>query len=99
MKAEEYLSLNRNAIKEECQKIIRSGAKALITIKDNDGNKCIHRVSTVEEFTTRLPEDKFFKQMREGVSNAVKHRVVPIVIFESEKVRLISLADDFSQEL
>ena len=98
MKAEEYLSLNRKVIREECQAIISSGSKAIITVKNND-DACIHRVSTVEEFTTRLPKDKFFKQIRDGVTNAVKHRVVPIVIFESQKVRLISLADDFPQKI
>lgn len=98
MKAEEYLSLNKATIRKECQTILNKGSKAIITIKEN-GDDCIHRVSTIEQFTAQLPEHKFFKQMRDGVTNAVKHRVIPIAIFESQKVRLISLPDDFPQQL
>ena len=98
MKAEEYLSLNQEAIREECKVILENGSKTIITLKKN-GDTYIHKVSTVDQFIAQLPENKFFKQMRDGVTNAVKHRVIPIVIFESQKVRLISLADDFPQQL
>jgi len=98
MKAEEYLSLNQEKIREECQVIIQNGSKAIITIKGN-GDTFVYKISAVDQFLTQLPANKFFKQMRNGITNAVKHRVIPIVIFEFQKVRLISLPDDFPQKL
>lgn len=98
MKAEEYLSFNQKVIRKECQTIIKNGSNAIITIKDN-GNTYFHKVSMVEEFMAQLPDNKFFQQMRNGINNAIKHRVVPIVIFESQKARMISLPDDFPQKL
>ena len=94
MKAEEYLSLNQESITAECKTIADSGSKAIITVKDNHGNY-VHKVSTVEEFTDNLPDNKFFKQMRDGITNAVLNKVIPIVIFEGQKAKIISLPDYF----
>ncbi len=97
MKAEEYLSLNQESITEQCKTITSNGSKAIITVKDNSGNY-VHKVSTVEEFTDQLPDNKFFKQMRDGITNAVLNKVIPIVIFEGQKARIISLPDYFKSE-
>ena len=94
MKAEEYLSLNQESITAQCKTIADSGSKAIITVKDNSGDY-VHKVSTVEEFTDNLPDNKFFKQMRDGITNAVLNKVIPIVIFEGQKARIISLPDYF----
>ncbi len=94
MKAEEYLSLNQESITAQCKTIADSGSKAIITVKDNSGDY-VHKVSTVEEFTDNLPDNKFFKQMRDGITNAVLNKVIPIVIFEGQKAKIISLPDYF----
>ncbi len=97
MKAEEYLSLNQESITQQCKIIASSGSNAIITVKENSGDY-VHKVSTVEEFTDKLPDNKFFKQMRDGVTNAVLNKVIPIVIFEGQKAKIISLPDYFKSE-
>jgi hypothetical protein len=94
MKAEEYLSQNKEAIAQECQTITDSGSKAIITAK-KDGETYIHKVSTVEEFGKTIPNNKFFKPMRDGINNAVLNKVIPIVIFEEKEARIISLPEYF----
>ena len=94
MNAEEYLSQNREAIAKECQTIADSGSKAIITVK-KDGETYIHKVSTVEEFGDTIPDNKFFKPMRDGINNAVLNKVTPIVIFEEKEARIISLPEYF----
>lgn len=94
MKAEEYLSHNKEAIAQECQTIADSGSRAIITAK-KDGETYIHKVSTVEEFGDTIPDNKFFKPMRDGINNAVLNKVIPIVIFEDQKARIISLPEYF----
>lgn len=94
MKVEEYLSQNKELIAKECKTIADSGSNAIITIKE-DGDNYIHKVSTVEKFIQTIPDDKFFKKMRDGIKNAVLNKVVPIVVFEGQKVKIISLPDDF----
>lgn len=94
MNAEEYLSQNRAAIAKQCQSIADSGSKAIITAK-KDGETYVHQVSTVEEFSKTIPDDKFFKPMRDGINNAVLNKVIPIVIFEDQKARIISLPEYF----
>lgn len=94
MKAEEYLSQNRESIREEYLAISSKGANAIITIKENEGNY-VHKVSSVEKFIEAIPDNEFFKKMRDGINNAVLNKVVPIVIFEEKKARLISLPDYF----
>ena len=94
MNAEEYLSQNREEIAQECQTIIDSGSRAIITAK-KDGETYIHKVSTVEEFGDTIPDNKFFKPMRDGINNAVLNKVIPIVIFEDQKARIISLPEYF----
>ena len=94
MNAEEYLSQNQVAIAKECQTIIDSGFKAIITAKKS-GETYVHKVSTVEEFSNTIPDDEFFKPMRDGINNAVLNKVIPIVIFEDQKARIISLPEHF----
>ena len=92
MNAEEYLSQNKKAIAKQCQTIAESGAKAIITLKKNNATY-VCKVSTVEEFTTTIPDNSFFTSMRSGINNAVSHRVIPIVVFEEQKARIISLPE------
>ena len=94
MKAEEYLTQNKESIREQCRTIANNDSKPIITLKE-DGENYIHRVSTVEKFTETIPDNKFFKKMRDGITNAVLHKVVPIVVFEGQKARIISLPDYF----
>jgi hypothetical protein len=94
MNAEEYLSQNRKAIAKQCQSIADRGSRAIITAK-KDGETYVHQVSTVEEFSKTIPDDKFFKPMRDGINNAVLNKVIPIVIFEEQKARIISLPEYF----
>ena len=94
MKAEEYLSQNRVKIALECQTIADSGSRAIITAK-KDGETYIHKVSTVEEFGDTIPDNKFFKPMRDGINNAVLNKVIPIVIFEEKEAQIISLPEYF----
>ena len=92
MKAEEYLSQNQESIKEECLAIRGKGSKAIITLKENDGSY-VHKISTVEQFTEAIPDNEFFKKMRSGITNAVLNKVIPIVVFEEQKARIISIPD------
>ena len=94
MNAEEYLEQNRNAIAKECQTIADSGFFAIIAAKKS-GETYVHQVSTVEEFSKTIPDNKFFKPMRDGINNAVLNKVIPIVIFEEQKARIISLPEHF----
>ncbi|MEL6495215.1 MAG: hypothetical protein AAFQ41_08825 [Cyanobacteria bacterium J06623_7] len=98
MKAEEYLSQNQSSIQQECASIISSGAKAIITVKQSDGGY-IHRVSSTEEFTQTIPDDKFFKQMRDSIRTAVVNKIVPIIVFESKQAKIISFPERFKQEV
>ncbi|NJK56318.1 MAG: hypothetical protein HC939_10135 [Pleurocapsa sp. SU_5_0] len=92
MTVEEYLRQNQESITEQCFAIADNGSKAIITIKEDSGNY-VHRVSTVEKFTDTLPDNKFFKKMRDGITNAVLNKVIPVVIFEGQKARIISFPD------
>ena len=92
MKAEEYLSQNQALISEECLAITGKGSKAIITLKEN-GASYVHKISTVEQFTKAIPDNEFFKKMRDGITNAVLNKVIPIVIFEEQKARIISIPD------
>ena len=94
MNVEEYLSQNQEAIAQQCQTIIDRGSKAIITAKKSD-ETYIHQVSTVKEFTETIPDNKFFKAMRDGIKTAVSHRVIPIVVFEEQKAQIISLPEYF----
>lgn len=94
MNAEEYLSQNKIEIGKQCQTIVDSGFFAIITVKKS-GETYIHKVSTVEEFSSTIPDNKFFKPMRYGINNAVLNKVIPIVIFEEQKARIISLPQYF----
>lgn len=89
---EEYLRQNKESITQECLAIADNGSKAIVTVKEDSGNY-VHRVSTVEKFTDTLPDNKFFKKMRDGITNAVLNKVIPVVIFEGQKARIISLPD------
>ena len=95
MTVEEYLIQNQNSIVQECQNIANGDAKAIITVKDNDASY-IHQVSTVEEFTSAMPDTKFFETMRKGITNAVLNKVVPVVIFEGQKARITTLPNAFN---
>ena len=97
MKAEEYLSQNKELIREQYLAIADDGSNAIITVKGNGGNY-VHKVSTVEKFTETIPDNKFFKKMRDGITNAVLNKVIPIVIFEGQKARIISIPDYFEVE-
>ena len=94
MNAEKYLSQNKVEIAEQCKTIFDSGFKAIITAKKS-GETYIHKVSTVEEFSNTIPDNKFFKPMRDGINNAVLNKVIPIVIFEDQKARIITLPKHF----
>ena len=94
MKVEEYLIQNKELIKEEYQTIEDKGSKAIVTLKDN-GETYIHKISTVEKFGETIPDDRFFKKMRDGINNAVLNKVIPVVVFEGQKARIISLPDCF----
>ncbi|HEY9768269.1 MAG TPA: hypothetical protein V6C71_07135 [Coleofasciculaceae cyanobacterium] len=94
MTVEEYLRQNKESITEQYLAIADNGSKAIITIKE-DGENYVHKVSTVEKFTDTLPDNKFFKKMRSGITNAVLNKVIPVVIFEGQKARIISLPDYF----
>ena len=97
MKVEEYLKQNEESIRVQCQTISGNGSKAIVTIKE-DGESCIHQVSTVEKFTEAIPDNKFFKKMRSGITNAVTHKSIPVVIFEGQEARITSLCDYFQVE-
>ena len=97
MKAEEYLSQNQELIRKQYQDIASDGSNAIITVKES-GESYVHKVSTVEKFTETIPDNKFFKKMRNGITNAVLNKVIPIVIFEGQKVRITSLTDCFKQD-
>ena len=92
MKAEEYLSQNQESIREECLAITGKGSNAIITLKEN-GESYVHKISTVEQFSEAIPDNEFFKKMRNGITNAVLNKVVPIVIFEEQEARIISIPD------
>ena len=98
MKVEEYLSQNQEQIRQECESVINSGAKAIITVKES-GDGYIHRVSTTEEFTDTIPDDNFFKKMRDSIRTAVVNKIVPIVVFESKQAKIISFPERFKQEV
>ena len=42
-----------------------------------------------------MPDNKFFKKMRDGINNAVLNKVIPVVIFEGQQARITSLSDYF----
>ena len=95
MKVEEYLSQNQELIKQEYKDIVYRGSNPIVTLKQ-DGENYIHQVSTVEKFTDTIPDNKFFKKMRSGINNAVLNKVIPVVIFEGQTARIISLPDYFA---
>ena len=90
----EYLKQNKALIRQECKAIENRNENPIITIKESEASY-IHQVSTVEKFLEIVPNNKFFKKMREGVNNAVLNKVIPIVIFEKQQAKIISLPDDF----
>lgn len=92
MKVEEYLRQNQELIKQQCETIADKGSKAIVTVKENSEDY-VHKVSTVKEFTETMPDNKFFKKMRDGINNAVLNKVIPVVIFEGQKARITSLTD------
>lgn len=94
MKVAEYLIQNKQAIEAECQSVVDSGSKAIITLK-NEGQSYIRRIGAVEEFTQTIPDDKFFKAMRDGINTAISHRVTPVVVFEGRAAKVISLPEGF----
>ena len=94
MTVEEYLSQNKNSITQQCQNIANQGSNAIITVKGNTENY-VHQVTTVEKFIEAMPDNKFFKKMRDGITNAVLNKIVPVVIFEEQKARIISFPDYF----
>ncbi len=94
MKVEEYLKQNQELIREEYKTIIENGSKAIVTVKENDENY-IHKVSTVEKFTETIPDNPFFKKMRDGITNAVLNKTIPVVIFEGQKARIASFPEYF----
>lgn len=94
MEVAAYLRHNQKSIEEQCQAIMDGDSKAIVTVKE-DGDSYVHQVSTVEEFTQTLPNNKFFKKMRDAITNAVLHKVVPVVIVENQEARVVSLADYF----
>lgn len=97
MKVEEYLSQNQELIKKEYEGIVSQGSNPIVTLKQ-DGENYIHKVSTVEKFTDTIPDNKFFKKMRSGINNAVLNKVIPVVIFEEQTARIISLPEYFANE-
>ncbi|MBW4536324.1 MAG: hypothetical protein KME09_20515 [Pleurocapsa minor HA4230-MV1] len=94
MKVEEYLRQNQELIKEQYLTIEDNGSNAIITIKEN-GENYIHQVSTVDKFIATVPDNKFFKKMRDGITNAVLNKVIPVIIFERQQARITSLPDYF----
>jgi hypothetical protein len=94
MKVEEYLRQNQELIREQYKTLVAKGSKAIITVKEN-GENYVHQVSTVEKFTQTIPDNQFFKKMRDGITNAVVNKVVPVVIFEGQKARITSFPDYF----
>jgi hypothetical protein len=94
MKVEEYLRQNQELIREQYKNIMVNGSKAIITVKEN-GENYVHQVSTVEKFTQTIPDNQFFKKMRDGITNAVLNKVVPVIIFEGQKARITSFPDYF----
>lgn len=92
MKVEEYLRQNKKLVEEECKTIEDSGSNAIITVKKS-GENYIHKISTVDKFIQTIPDDTFFKKMRDGVNNAVLNKVIPIVVFEGQKAKIITLPD------
>lgn len=97
MNAEKYLYQNQESIREQCKTIASSGSKAIVTVKNN-GESYIHKVSTVEKFIETIPDNKFFKKMRDGIANAVLNKVIPVVIFEEQKAQITSFPDYFEYE-
>ena len=96
MSVETYLRQNKELIQQECR-AIGDGSKAIITIK-KDGDNYVRKISTVEEFTATIPDNSFFKKMRDGIRTAVVNKIVPIIVFEDREAKLISLPDDFRYE-
>ena len=94
MKVEEYLRQNKELIKEQYLTIEDNGSNAIITIKEN-GENYVHQVSTVDKFIETVPDNKFFKKMRDGITNAVLNKVIPVIIFEEQQARITSLPDYF----
>lgn len=94
MKVEEYLRQNKELIEEQYLTIEDNGSNAIITIKEN-GENYIHQVSTVDKFIETVPDNKFFKKMRDGITNAVLNKVIPVIIFEGQQARITSLPDYF----
>ena len=94
MKAEEYLRQNQESITEQYLFITDNGSNPIITLKESNKNY-IHKVSTVEKFLETLPDNKFFKKMRDAIANAILNKDIPIVVFEDQKARIISLPDCF----
>ena len=94
MKVEEYLRQNKELIKEQYLTIEDNGSNAIITIKEN-GENYVHQVSTVDKFIETVPDNKFFKKMRDGITNAVLNKVIPVIIFEGQQARITSLPDYF----
>jgi hypothetical protein len=96
MKVEEYLRQNKELIKEQYLTIEDNGSNAIITIKEN-GENYVHQVSTVDKFIETVPDNKFFKKMRDGITNAVLNKVIPVIIFEGQQARITSLPDYFQK--
>lgn len=96
MNAKTYLLQNKELIQQECQAIDDS-SKAIITLK-KDGDDYLCKVSTVAEFTAAIPDNSFYKTMRDGIRTAVVNKIVPIIVFEDREAKLISLPDDFKYE-
>ncbi|MEN9517693.1 MAG: hypothetical protein RLZZ381_281 [Cyanobacteriota bacterium] len=96
MKVEEYLRQHEELIKEQYLTIEDNGSKAIITIKKNAENY-VHQVSTIEKFIETLPDNKFFKKMRDGITNAVLNKIIPVIIFEGQQARITSLPDYFQK--
>ena len=97
MEVAAYLKHNQESIEKQCQTITSEGAKAIVTVKEN-GDRYVHQVSTVEKFTETLPDNKFFKKMRDAITNAVLNKVIPVVIVENKEARVVSLADYFESQ-
>lgn len=97
MTVEEYLTQHQASIQKQYQAIEEEGSKAIVTLKD-DGKTYIHKISTVKKFGETIPDDKFFKKMRDGINNAVLNKEIPVVVFEGQKARITSLPDCFKSE-
>ncbi|MEL6928678.1 MAG: hypothetical protein AAFO95_08595 [Cyanobacteria bacterium J06600_6] len=97
MSVEAYLRQNQESITQECQAINSKTSKAIITLK-KDGEDYICQVSTVEEFTAAIPNNNFFKTMRDSIRTAVVNKIIPIIVFENQEARIISLPDEFKYE-